>query len=238
MPDGEHCFPLKLDGKRVLLLLQGGGALGAYQVGAYTALEEACRKVKNKVEWVGGISIGAINAAVIAGPMGGDAATEVKKLWEEILSPPFPPFDFTGLWQTVPPFLRPGGWLAPLVPKYAAWTWTAFNPFGQPNFFSSRVLNPLENPCFREWAGPLAPGDLAFYDTESMRKTLGRHVNWKSINRPGGTRLSVGAARVKDGEVVFFNSFKSHNPDWGGPTEITADHVLASGALHPDFRVS
>ena len=62
--------PLELEGKRVVLFLQGGGALGAYQVGAYKALEAACQQAKNnKVEWVAGISIGAVNAAVIAGPM-------------------------------------------------------------------------------------------------------------------------------------------------------------------------
>jgi NTE family protein len=79
--------PLELEGKRVVLFLQGGGALGAYQVGAYKALEAACQQAKNKVEWVGGISIGAANAAVIAGPMGGDAAKELEQLWDEILSP-------------------------------------------------------------------------------------------------------------------------------------------------------
>src|ERR1700719_1619317 len=101
---------LKLDGKRVVLFLQGGGALGAYQVGAYTALEAACQQANNKVEWVGGISIGAVNAAVIPGPMGGDPATELKQLWDEILSPSFPPFDYNSLWQSLPPFL-PSGWL-------------------------------------------------------------------------------------------------------------------------------
>jgi NTE family protein len=224
---------LKLDGKRVVLLLQGGGALGAYQVGAYTALEAACQQANNKVEWVGGISIGAVNAAVIAGPMGRDPGTELKQLWDDILSPPFPPYDYGSLWQSLPPFLR-FGWLASLVPKYAGWTWMAFNPFGQPNFFGSRVLNPLENPWVQEWARPLAASELAFYDTEWLRRTLDKHVKWESISQVGATRLSLGAARVRDGEVVFFNSFASQNPDWG-PKAIRADHVLASGALPPAF---
>jgi NTE family protein len=230
----KYSPPLELDGKRVVLFLQGGGALGAYQVGAYKALEAACQQAKNKVEWVGGISIGAVNAAVIAGPMGGDAAKELEQLWDEILSPSFPPSDYNGLWQSLPPFLR-AGWLASLIPKYSDWTWTAFNPFGQPNFFGSRVLNPLQNPWFQEWTGPLAARELAFYDTELLRKTLDKHVNWESINQAGATRLSLGAARVRDGEVVFFNSFTSKkHQDWPrGP--ITADHVLASGALPPAF---
>ena len=232
MPNNDGSS-LKLDGKRVVLLLQGGGALGAYQVGAYTALEAACQQANNKVGWVGGISMGAVNAAVIAGPMGGDPATELKQLWDEILSPPFPPFDYSSLWQSLPPFLR-SGWLESLVPKYADWTWMAFNPFGQPNFFGSRVLNPLENPWVLEWARPLAASELAFYDTEWLRRTLDKHVKWGSINQDGATRLSLGAARVRDGEVVFFNSFASQNPDWG-PKAIRADHVLASGALPPGF---
>ncbi len=234
MPNNDTSS-LKLDGKNVVLLLQGGGALGAYQVGAYTALDAACKQANppNKVAWVGGISIGAVNAAVIAGPMGGDPATELKQLWDEILSPPFPPFDYSSLWQSLPPFLR-SGWLASLVPKYGDWTWMAFNPFGQPNFFGSRVLNPLQNPWVQEWARPLAASELAFYDTEWLRRTLDKHVKWGSINEDGGTRLSLGATRVRDGEVVFFNSFASQNPDWG-PKAIRADHVLASGALPPAF---
>ena len=233
MPN-NNSSSLKLDGKRVVLLLQGGGALGAYQVGAYKALQAACQQANNKVGWVGGISIGAVNAAVIAGPMGGDPETELKQLWDEILSPPFPPFDYSSLWQSLPPFLR-SGWLASLVPKYADWTWMAFNPFGQPNFFGSRVLNPLQNPWVQGWAGPLAASELAFYDTEWLRRTLDKHVKWESINQDGATRLSLGATRVRDGEVVFFNSFASKkHPDWG-PKAIRADHVLASGALPPGF---
>ena len=190
-------------------------------------------KPTTKSNGLAGISIGAVNAAVIAGPMGGDAVKELEQLWDEILSPPFPPFDYNGLWQSLPPFLR-SGWLASLIPKYADWTWAAFNPFGQPNFFGSRVLNPLQNPWFQEWTGPLPARELAFYDTELLRKTLDKHVNWESINEDGATRLSLGAARVRDGEVVFFNSFVSKNPDWPrGP--IRADHVLASGALPPGF---
>jgi len=224
---------LELEGKRIVLLLQGGGALGAYQVGAYTALQAACKQANNKVEWVGGISIGAVNAAVIAGPMGGNPVTELKQLWDEILSPPFPPYDYSSLWQSLPPFLR-SGWMAPLIPKYWDLAWMALNPIGQPNFFGSRVLNPLQNPLVLGWAGPLAPSELAFYDTGWLRRTLDKHVKWGSINHDGATWLSLGATRVRDGETVFFNSFASQNPAWG-PKAITADHVLASGALPPGF---
>ncbi len=224
---------LELNGKRLVLLLQGGGALGAYQVGAFTALEAACRRARTRVEWVGGVSIGAINAAVIAAPTSGDAVAELASLWDAILSPPVPPFDFTSLWLSVPPFLRSGP-LAQLVPKYANWMWTAYNPAGQPNFFSSRVLNPLANPWILQWIRALTPAELAFYDTERLRKLLDEHVAWETVNRIGRMRLSLGATRVSDGEVVYFNSFESQNPAWGRKI-IGADHVRASGALPPAF---
>jgi predicted acylesterase/phospholipase RssA len=231
-PDTERSH-LALAGKRVVLLLQGGGALGAYQVGAYTALAQACRAAGNAVSWVGGISIGALNAAVIAGPQGRDAAAELEHLWSEILSPPFPPFDWTAAWANIPERLR-AGWLAPLAPKYTDWTWTAFNPAGQQNFFGSRVLDPLHNPWFLQWGGPLEADQLAFYDTAPLRKTLDVHVDWASINRGGGMRLSLGATRVRDGEVVFFNTFESQNPLWYR-RDASVEQVLASSALPPAF---
>ena len=88
---------LKLEGKRIVLLLQGGGALGAYHVGAFEALANECRKAENNIDWVAGISIGAINSAVIAAPKSGDAVRELELLWDELLWPEYPPFDYTGL---------------------------------------------------------------------------------------------------------------------------------------------
>ncbi len=225
--------PLALAGKRVVLLLQGGGALGAYQVGAFAALDAACRQANTAIAWVGGISIGAVNAAVIAGPASGDAGAELRKLWDEILAPPYPPYDFTRLWQSLPAPLRSGR-LAPLAPKYADWAWAAFNPLGQRHFFGSRVSDPLQNPWLQQWLRPLDAGELAFYDTGPLRVTLDAHVDWNVVNAPGGTQLSLGATRVRDGETVFFNSFASVNPDYPQRV-IRADDVLASGALPPGF---
>jgi NTE family protein len=219
---------LKLEGKRVVLLLQGGGALGAYQVGAYKALDEACQAAHNKVAWVGGISIGAINAAVIAGPQCGDASRELEKLWEEILSPAFPPFDYDRFWQSLPPLFRPG-WLARLEPKYWNWVWEACGPVGQRNFFTSRFLSPW----LLQWVCPLAPDALGNYSTSPLHETLDRHVDWDTINQRAGTRLSLGATRVTDGEVEFFNSFPSEK--WGAKQVIKAEHVMASSALPPAF---
>ena len=212
--------PLNLDGKRIVLLLQGGGALGSYQVGAFRALSEVCR-----IDWVAGISIGAINSAVIAGHRAPVASRELESLWDEILSPPYPPYDCTEVLEACPPCATET-WLKGLEPRYAGWLWTAFNISGQPNFFSSRVLDPLKNPWVLQWFRKLKPNQLSFYDTAPLRATLNRHVDWDSLQRPGATRLSVAAARVSDGEVVFFDSSKCR---------LDTEHVMASSALPPAF---
>lgn len=223
---------LDLRNKRVVVLLQGGGTLGAYQVGGLRALVERCRP-----DWVAGISIGAINAAVFARHRGPDPVAELEALWEEILSPAFPPSDCTHLLEDLRPW-RPYSWLHTLEPSYAAWMWSAFNLMGQPGLYASRVLNPFTNPLVREWQSPLQRDQLAFYDTAPLRATLEKHANFDqnagldahaASDRPpsdGATRLTVGACRVSDGEVVFFDSETTH---------IQVEHVLASGALPPAF---
>ena len=213
---------LSLNNKRVVLFLQGGGALGAYQVGAFTALAEACKSVNNTVSWVGGISIGAVNSAVIAGAKSGDPVAELKQVWNEILDPPV---DFITLWERLPPYFTFSS-LSSLIPKYADFFSTAFNPFGKPHFWTSRLYNPLEDPLILQWFRPLKASELSFYDTEPLRQMLNKHVDFDSINSKGGTWLSLGATRVIDGELVFFNSFIE---------PISAQHVLASGALPPGF---
>jgi len=216
---------LSLKNKQIVLLLQGGGALGAYQVGAFDALASECAKAENKIEWVAGISIGAINSAVIAAPKGGDAVRELELLWDEFLSPEYPPFDNTDLtqawlsWSWQP-------WLSALEAKYLNWAWMSFNPCGQANFFSSRVLDPFHNPWVQQWFRKLDREQLAFYGTQPLAETLDRHVNWVSLKDPKNTHLSLGATHVCDGEVEFFNS-------WERP--LNADHVRASGALPPAF---
>jgi NTE family protein len=230
---------LDLSNKKIVLLLQGGGALGAYQVGAFKALAEKCHEAKARIDWVAGISIGSINAAVIAGPKNGDPLKELESLWAEIRTPAFPPFDSTAMVEMFQP------WLArsrrTLESKYADWAWMAFNPLGQLNFFSSRILNPFLNPWINEWFRRLDREELAFFDTEPMRRTLGAHVDWEALNANGATRLSVGATRVSDGEVVFFDSKVRRileNERWfvaPRKESLTSDHVMASCALPPAF---
>ena len=80
--------PIDLSGKRIVLLLQGGGALGGYQVGAYEALQDHLERIGSKINWVVGISIGAINAAVIAGNRTPDRLSKLESLWKDITWPP------------------------------------------------------------------------------------------------------------------------------------------------------
>jgi NTE family protein len=219
--DGRLC----LKDKHIVLLLQGGGALGAYQVGAFEALAKECAKTESKIEWVAGISIGAINSAVIAAPKSGDPVRELELLWDEILSPELPYTKLNGLMGTRSP-MPWESWLSSLGPRYMDWAWMAFNPRGQANFFSSRVLNPFSNPWVLQWFRKLERNELGFYDTRQLAETLDRHVNWKALDQADNTRLSVGATHLHDGEVKFFNSWE---------TPLSADHVRASGALPPAF---
>jgi len=219
---------LDLTGKQIVLLLQGGGALGAYQVGAFKALAEQTKAKGCQINWVSGISIGAINSSVIAGHRNPDAVAELESLWDDILSPAYPPSDCGELLQAMR-FFVPNMAHYSLLPKYAGWNWTAFNLGGQPNFFTSRVMDPLRNPWMLQWAGDLERDQLAFYDTSPLRNTLEKHVDFASLKKPGATRLSLAAARVCDGEVEFFDSGDSKQPP------LTADHVMASGALPPAF---
>src|SRR3984893_12409442 len=68
----------------IALLLQGGGALGSYQAGVYEALAEA----NVHPDWIAGISIGAINAALIAGNAPGERVAKLRRFWEEVTANP------------------------------------------------------------------------------------------------------------------------------------------------------
>src|SRR5437868_7755020 len=68
----------------IALLLQGGGALGAYQAGVYEALAEA----ELSPDWVAGISIGSINAAIIAGNPAESRVAKLRSFWEAVTTSP------------------------------------------------------------------------------------------------------------------------------------------------------
>lgn len=181
----------------VVLVLQGGGALGAYHLGAYQALHDA----GFLPEWVAGTSIGAINAAVIAGNRPEHRLARLEQLWDEISRPD--PWDrlFAG------PFRR---W-------YNAWSHMQALCLGQPNFFLPRFPSPW-------FVAPGSPGATSFYDTTPLRRTLERLVDFDLLNART-MRVSLGATAVQTGELKFFDSTR----DRIGPDHVLASGSLPPG---------
>ena len=190
--------------ERIALLLQGGGALGAYQAGVYQALAEA----NLHPDWVAGISIGALNSALIAGNPPQKRVERLREFWEAITASPF--------WVPDPKWLKVSGEFAHrLVDEaYSLGALVA----GAPSFFTPRVPPPYFYPN-----GTLEA--LSYYDTGPLRATLGRLVDFDRINA-GQMRFSVGAVNVRNGNVVYFDN-ATH--------KIRAEHVIASGSLPPGF---
>jgi NTE family protein len=185
----------------VTLLLQGGGALGAYQGGVYEALAEA----NIHPDWVAGISIGAINAAIIAGNPPNCRVDRLREFWTQVTSSPA--WDWLGN-----PFGDPGrNVLNQMSANLAA-------AFGAEGFFSVRPVTPWLQP-----GGTLAA--TSFYDTNHLKQTLERLVDFDRLNA-GMTRFSAGAVNVRTGNFVYFDT-TTH--------EIGPEHVMASGALPPGF---
>ena len=181
-----------------MLVLQGGGALGAYQVGVYEALHEA----RVEPDWIIGTSIGAINASIIAGNEPQDRLAKLNEFWSRMERP-------TSAWPVVP-----------------AWTgisdtWSYWSTLvrGIPGFFEPYL------PAFWGANIPLGVDRAGFYSTASLRQTLGELVDFSIINA-GSPRLTVGAANVRTSMMHYFDSRQS---------EISAKHIMASGALPPAF---
>ena len=189
--------------KRVLVL-QGGGALGSYQAGAYQAL---CH-FDFEPDWVAGISIGAINAAIIAGNAPEKRVGRLKEFWEQVSSPvPWNP-------------VTSGDRGRSLFNETSA---ALIATFGVPGFFQPRF------PPAPLWPQG-SPQALSYYDTAPLRKTLERLVDFDRINDLK-TRLSVGAVSVTTGNFRYFDNveFKKLGK------KIGPEHIMASGALPPGF---
>jgi NTE family protein len=190
----------------VTLLLQGGGALGAYQGGVYEALAEA----NVHPDWVAGISIGAINAAIIAGNPPNCRVDRLREFWTQVTSTA--PWDWSGN-----PFvdLARSDDTRNLLNQMSANMAAAFGATG---FFSARPLLPWLQP-----GGTSAA--TSFYDTQHLKQTLERLVDFDRLNA-GMTRFSAGAVNVRTGNFVYFDT-TTH--------KIAPEHVMASGALPPGF---
>ncbi len=167
---------LRADVGRIVLVFQGGGALGAYQAGVYEALHEA----GIEPDWVIGTSIGAINAALIAG---NDVENRLAKLTE--------------FWRRVEQGGLPGMTSEAGMGAALANFNTVVN--GIQAFFKP---NPL---AFLGAHWPLGPESAGYYSTAPLRETLGELIDCRLIAR-NAPRLTVGAANVVTGEMHYFDS--------------------------------
>jgi NTE family protein len=192
----------------IALLLQGGGALGAYQAGVYEALSEA----HLAPDWVAGISIGAVNAALIAGNAPGARVEKLREFWKLITAGG--PWDDIARFAMAPSLLR-GEFTRGLLNRLSA---GATLVGGAAGFFVPRVPS--------AWLQP--PGSIeatSYYDIAPLKATLERLVDFERINA-GETRFSIGAVNVTTGNFLYFDN-TTHT--------IGAEHVMASGALPPGF---
>jgi NTE family protein len=187
-----------------VLVLQGGGALGSYQAGAYQAL---CHHAFEP-EWIAGISIGAVNAAIIAGNAREKRVERLKEFWE-LVSAPVP-------WT---PIASGDGGRSLFNETSAA----LIAAFGVPGFFRPRI------PPAPLWP-PGTPQSRSYYDTAPLRATLERLVDFDRINAME-TRLSVGAVSVTTGNFKYFDNFEFNKLG----KKIGPEHIMASGALPPGF---
>ncbi len=164
-----------------ILVLQGGGALGAYQAGVFQSL---C-KVYREPNWVAGISIGAINSALIAGNPAHLRVAKLRAFWDLVSSSHQPPIYGCGtsareIWNE--------GRAAQVM------------LFGVPGFFVPRFP-----PAPFQPRGTLE--SISYYDTSPLKQTLERLVDFDLINS-GTVRLSVGAVNVRTGNFAYFDSAK------------------------------
>jgi NTE family protein len=191
-----------------ILLLQGGGALGAYQAGVYEALAEA----DLYPDWTAGISIGAINAAIIAGNPPERRVDQLRAFWRFITQPPA-----TGLgFFSGGSFTQSAGTAARQMANQLSAGTAAFS--GVTGFFVPRLLSP--------WLSAAGTVEAtSYYDTRQLESTLERVIDFDRINA-GAMRLSLGAVNVATGNFVYFDT-TTH--------KIRARHVMASGALPPGF---
>jgi len=200
-PENSRVRP---DFERIALLLQGGGALGSYQAGVYQALAEA----NLHPHWVAGISIGAINSALIAGNPPEQRVARLREFWETVTQGPL------GFTYVVPSDIKNdlAHQLVNQTRAMGALLW------GAPGFFQPRVPPPMFMPVS-------SPGNLSYYDIGPLKSLLGRLVDFDRVNS-GATRLSVGAVNIRTGNLTIFDSID---------TKIGPEHIVASGSLPPGF---
>ncbi len=191
----SHAYDLSV------FVLQGGGALGAYQLGVLEGLLQQ----GSKADWLIGTSIGAINAAIVAGNLPENRIPKLKEFWQTIATPEWSyPMSFHNehlrRWQ-----------------NFLSGQWTMF--FGQQGFFAPQFFNPCQ--LFLKGT----PDTLSFYDTKPLIATLEKVIDFNILNEKT-TRLTLCAVCVEDGEMICFDNTRQI---------IEPKHIMASGALAPGF---
>lgn len=199
---------------RIALVLQGGGALGSYQAGVYEGLANA----GIHPNWVAGISIGALNCAIIAGNAPKDRVQRLNDFWQTICSPALPSFPMMQGHKEA--FGQDGSFMGDAMENMGHTMFRSMAAMsalmnGQEGFFKPRFLGP----------GSGSPDSTSFYDTTPLIATLEKFADFDRINS-GETRVSLGATNVASGNFVYFDSKK---------TKLTPKHFAASGSLPPGF---
>lgn len=192
---------LNPSGQRIVLVLQGGGALGAYQAGVYQALHEH----HLAPDWIVGTSIGAINAAILAGNPHATRLERLRQFWDRVAHR-----DNVDVSRISDSQRRSNILLQ---------TWDTMVR-GVPGFFKPRLFSLFP-------AGiAVQPEQASFYDTSELGATLEDLIDFDYLNSPEATRLTVNALKVTCGTLRRFDSRDQR---------IEADHIRASGALPPGF---
>jgi NTE family protein len=194
--------------ERVALVLQGGGALGAYQAGVYQAIHEA----NIEVHWICGTSIGAVNGALIAGNPPEKRVERLRDFWETVTKPAVRLPNFMGFSDL--PWNGNG--------KARQWThkMSALSTMiqGAPGFFSPRPFPPLHSEAS-------SPDLVSYYDITPLRDTLARLVDFDLLNVEP-PRFTALATNVRTGMPAYFDNREQ---------KIAAEHIVASASLPPNF---
>lgn len=187
--------------ERIACVFQGGGALGSYQVGAFRAIQEH----GYEPNYLAGVSIGAINCAIIAGNPKEKQLEKLHQFWDTIAPKLWLDYIDTHVYDPCHHLNNQLGALHVAL-------------FGLDGFFKPRLIPPNA-------LSINSPDRLSYYDTSELRETLIKLIDFDLINEKKIT-LCLGAVNVASGEMIFFNNQM---------IPITVDHVMASGALPPGF---
>jgi NTE family protein len=182
-------------------------ALGSYQPGVYQGLAEA----ELHPNWVAGISIGALNAAIIAGNPPNKRVDQLRRFWETICQPPILPA--TPLTMLDTSTGQPACSTCWLAGKPGVRCWRDKNGFYRPA-------------CPGPFTSTSSPAEISFYDTSPLKQTLEQLVDFDRINDSRQMRVSVGAVNIRSGNFVYFDNTRQ---------KLRPEHFIASGALPPGF---